>query len=577
MRTLILLTFLGIYLFSFATVEAGVSKELLLAGKLEDLNDREPIAEPPESTPNDMFDFLDRTLFKQVRSWFDVPRNVRWLTGNPKQALNIDAFDEVPNSSWFTNRAHKLSTAEVLRGPDTGTGPAMGGPWSVIGAKTEGVTPGFFIRDALGDRYVLKFDPLTNPEMATGAEIISTKLFYAMGYNVPENYLVFFEPNQLAIGDNVMFTDSFGRQRRLNPDDVRHILERVPRMADGSIRAIASRFLSGIPKGPYSYIGTNSDDPNDVYRHEHRRELRGLHVVAAFTNHNDIRRINSLDVFVADGYLKHFLIDFGSTLGSASIAVNLPSEGFEYQFDFSELTRSLLGAGLYKRKWQRVNLESGLPSIGYWGSEGFHPEKWKPNYPNMAFQRMTDWDGFWGARLVMTLSDEEIWGIVRQAQYTDPRAAAHMARTLIDRRDMTGRYWFARVNPLDRFVVSNPAPNGQAVHFNDLALDAGFHSQEDRRYQYSFSHLNFGGGDEAIGGPLEMADSTAIPIPSDLLREIEAWCQDHGATDAQDRIFYFTIRSRQDSEPTWGDWTKVYLHYSGLKEGLILAGIERQD
>ena len=51
------------------------------------------------------------------------------------------------------------------------------------------MTPGFTIQDSTGEIYWIKFDPKTNPEMASGAEVISTKFFHAFGYHVPENYL----------------------------------------------------------------------------------------------------------------------------------------------------------------------------------------------------------------------------------------------------------------------------------------------------------------------------------------------------------------------------------------------------
>ena len=36
------------------------------------------------------------------------------------RALNVNTVDEVPDSSWFTNRIgrHDLSVAEVVKGPD---------------------------------------------------------------------------------------------------------------------------------------------------------------------------------------------------------------------------------------------------------------------------------------------------------------------------------------------------------------------------------------------------------------------------------------------------------------------------
>jgi hypothetical protein len=50
--------------------------------------------------------------------------------------------------------------------------PAAAGTWTVIKAKSEGVTPGFTIGTRTKRVYFLKFDPLTNPEMATAADVI---------------------------------------------------------------------------------------------------------------------------------------------------------------------------------------------------------------------------------------------------------------------------------------------------------------------------------------------------------------------------------------------------------------------
>ena len=73
-------------------------------------------------------------------------------TEQQQPAMNINTLGEVPDSSWFQNRHGKtrMSVEDLVRGPNTGSGPSMDGPWFVIGAKTEGITPGFRIRDARG-------------------------------------------------------------------------------------------------------------------------------------------------------------------------------------------------------------------------------------------------------------------------------------------------------------------------------------------------------------------------------------------------------------------------------------------
>ena len=66
----------------------------------------------------------------------------------------------------------------------------MDKPWKVVAAKNEGITPGLTIQDSHGRKYVLKFDPKTNPEMASAADVIGCKFFYALGYNAPEDRIL---------------------------------------------------------------------------------------------------------------------------------------------------------------------------------------------------------------------------------------------------------------------------------------------------------------------------------------------------------------------------------------------------
>jgi len=137
---------------------------------------------------SDYYDFLQHT--------FATPGELK-----PTPSQNANTLGEVPNSSWFQNRhgSKRMTIEEIVRGPNTSDGPSNSSTWKVIEGKTEGITPGFRIRDSRGDVYVIKFDPPDNPEMATAAEIISTKLFFAAGYNVPENHLVFFTRENLVV------------------------------------------------------------------------------------------------------------------------------------------------------------------------------------------------------------------------------------------------------------------------------------------------------------------------------------------------------------------------------------------
>jgi hypothetical protein len=393
---------------------------------------------------NDQYDFLQHTFGKPGDR-------------TASRAVNINTLGEVPDSSWFQNRhaARPMSLNALVQGPDTGAGPSMEGPWTVIGAKTEGITPGFRIRDPRGDVYFMKFDPPGNPEMATAAEVISTKFFYALGYNVPENYLAWFTRGQLRVDAKAKVADSTGRERPLTEADFDAILKSVHRSADGTYRAVASKLLRGTPVGPFQYHGTRPDDPNDIFAHEHRRELRGLRVFSAWLNHDDSRAINSLDMLVEEEgrrFVRHYLIDFGSTLGSGSVGAQKPRAGWEYMFEPSAALKRIVSLGLWDKKWVRVPYPA-YDSIGRFEATYFEAKDWKPEYPNPAFSNATDQDTYWAARAVMAFSDDEIRAIVKTGRLSNPEAEEYLVRTLSARRDKIGRYWLTRLSSFDRFAV----------------------------------------------------------------------------------------------------------------------------
>src|SRR5688572_282043 len=138
------------------------------------------------------------------------------------RARNINTVDEVPDSSWFLNRIGRArpSTAELVRGPDRLESLSLDG-WKVSGAKGAGLQPGFRMTDPSGQLYQIEFDPPSNPELATGAEIIGTAFYYAFGYNTVEVYVAELDPEKIEIAANARITDPLiGKRRRLERRDV---------------------------------------------------------------------------------------------------------------------------------------------------------------------------------------------------------------------------------------------------------------------------------------------------------------------------------------------------------------------
>src|SRR5262249_15779027 len=123
--------------------------------------------------------------------------------------------------SWYTNRIHirGMSSADLQRGPNRGSPPDFTNA-VVTKAKTAGVTPGLMLKDATGQEYLVKFDSFNYPNLQSGAEVISTKILYAAGYNVPENYVAYINPDKLKIGEKVEITDTkTGKRRALTRSD----------------------------------------------------------------------------------------------------------------------------------------------------------------------------------------------------------------------------------------------------------------------------------------------------------------------------------------------------------------------
>ena len=89
-----------------------------------------------------------------------------------------------------------------------------------------------------------------------------------------------------------------------------------------------------------------------------------------------------------------------------------------------------------------------LDSVGRLEAERFDPLKWKPEYPNAAFENMRPDDAFWAARIVSKFSDEAIRAVVEKAAYSDPAATDFMTKTIIARRDKVVAAWINQVCPV---------------------------------------------------------------------------------------------------------------------------------
>lgn len=421
---------------------------------------------------NQPYDFITKSLQPQPRP--------------PVEAGAVNTLGNPPDSSWFTNRhgLHRLTREELQRGPAQGPPPTP--PFVVVGGKTEGVTPGFRMQDSKGRLYFVKTDPPSNPEMGTSADVIVSRFIYAIGYNVPENDIVIAKLSDFRISEKAKIKDIDGHERKMTSKDFRYMVKAIPHYGDGSFRMVASLDIEGEPAGPFYYEDVRADDPNDLVAHQNRRDLRALYVIYAWLNNTDARAGNTFDVVLSENgtrFIKHYLLDFNSALGSDSDSIKDPRIGHAFMIATpQDALRSILTLGIVPRDWERIHY-THIPAVGNFTAEGFKPDEWKSDYPNPAFLSRLPDDDYWGAKQVMAFTDDDIRAIVETARLSDPRAVEFLTSTLAARRDKIGKAFFSKVLPIDNFRVEN-----DELRFEDLAIQYKFRAPHN--YEISWTEFD---------------------------------------------------------------------------------------
>ena len=586
--------FFTIFLILLIVPASSGAKPLLTTAPIKWFDaDSRTIPEPQEIEENQVWDIADHTLFFQVGKLLDLGWTARRI-GNilniapPRQADNVNALDEVPGSSWYTNRhfLYPMTIGELQKGPGYAR-PDDSGPWEIVAGKFEGGTAGFTIKDAAGNRFLLKFDSEGNNEMGSAAEVIATKILHAAGYNVPRNSVVYFDPERLQIGPKAKVPVAGGGKRPMTEADMQSILDNIIPQADGRLRCVASKFLSGKPVGVFNYHGRRRDDANDRVDHEHRRELRGLRVISSWMNDADRRAANTLDMYVTEeggqSFIKHYIIDMGSAFGSNNLMPHLPKYGNEYVWDPRTILLSLVSLGFYRKAWEEP-LPMDYPSIGYFENETFRPEKWVPTYPNPAFERCTNLDGYWGAKILMSFTDEDVAAMVSMGKYSNPGAAEELTRLLSERRDMITRHWFARINPLDYFSIHDTA-----LGFSDLAVEGRLESPTETSYQFQL--LDEDGeqvGEKQVLGSGDLENAGVDLVPADASERMHRAASVKGRPRATSKLFLplpegleaerfhgYEIRTRRGDEK-WSKRARVFF-YKWEDDSHQLVRVEREE
>ncbi len=442
-------TFLAIVLASAASAATGCGSAVRFADRppVWKIDDRKSIPEPEE------IDFLKLSYFPDV---FVLRRSERALAfKDDEPAHNTNALDEVPDSSWFENRIgiRDVSPEELTRGPIDMPPPKP--PYKVLRGKTGGGNAGFVIEDAAKRKFLFKFDRPENPEMQTGTNTAAGRLVWAFGFRVPRDYIIDLRREEIIVPADATAKNELGEKVKYEPRMLDAALATAPPPKQSVYRATASELIDGKPKGGWPNEGVRDDDPNDVVAHQHRRELRGLRVLAAWINHTDMKDDNTFDSYVEkDGrkYLEHYLIDFGEAFGGHGAEKFRAEDGYENYVDWAESGKALLSLGLWKRPWEYLEL-TPYKSVGFFQGAHFDPEGWKEAYPYWPFMAMDRADAFWGAKIVMRFRHEHIVAAVAEGKFSEPGASEFLVKALEERRDAIGRVWLEGLSALDGFEL----------------------------------------------------------------------------------------------------------------------------
>ena len=410
------------------------------------------------------------------------------------ESVNVNSLDEVPDSSWFTNRIELLTADQLKHGackPDQllDVNAFPDGSWIIDKGKLDGSTPGFRVIVPGKGKYMLKIEATDDqPERQSAGSTIGAAAFWAAGYNAECEQVVYVRPSLLKLTPGLRSRANFEPERAFDQTRLDAMLSKSVKR-DGMYRMSASAWLPGYAIGPYRYEGTRKDDPNDIVPHEDRRDLRGMRVLAAWLGRTDGREANSFDTWLADdpkkpesspGVVVHYAFDESEVLGGdwpwapVEIGTRL---GNSYLIDWGDLAFDFITLGATVRVWEDLKPVKGHEIFGYYQIEHFDPERWKNEYPNVAWSRMSERDAAWMARILAHFTPEMIHTLAVMGDFSDPAQTAYIEHVMEGRLEKVLERWLTRLSPIGDLQIE-----GNNLCGVDMAELRGLRTPSNFRY-----------------------------------------------------------------------------------------------
>lgn len=489
------------------------------------------------------------------------------------EAQNVNSMDEVPDSSWFTNRlGTRAVSADELR--SNGCSPsqlldpdaATDGSWVIDQGKTSGSTPGFRVTVPGKGKYMVKVEATGLPERQVAATVIGEAVYYAVGYNATCEQALLVRPSVFSLKPGLRATHgNFGDEYDFDQKALDALFAKANKHGD-RLRVSASAWLPGYVLQQFRYEGVRADDANDVVPHEDRRELRASRLVAAWIDYFDSREGNTLDTWIpaakgapadsSPGHVVHYLVGTSAALGSSwdwePITRRL---GYSYLLDWKDVGTDFVTLGSVPRRWDTVTRTPGREAFGYFNVRDFEPDQWKNEFPNPAFSRMTERDAAWMARILAHVTPTMIRALAEMGQFADPSNTDYLEAVLAGRLQKILARYLTRVSPIAEVRVEA----GDTLCGRDLAEWRSLRQPEWFRYS------------------ARMLEHAALPVARRSAGEVCA-ALSHVAPDGRwpDDDVRRYVRVRIDDGVSRGPLI-AHLYDLGPTRGYRLVGIERPD
>jgi hypothetical protein len=487
------------------------------------------------------------------------------------ESVNVNSLDEVPDSAWFTNRlgVRPVSLDEMRLNAcpkDKVLDPSdPDGSWVIDKGKTSGSTPGFRILVQGKGKYLVKVEE-HGPERQVASTVIGEALFYTTGYYASCEQALWVRPSIFKVKPGLQARK--GNFGELYPFDQKAVDDMFAHstMRGGLLRVSASSWVPGYSIEQSRYEGTRSDDPNDVILHENRRELRAARLLAAWIGNVDCREGNTFDTWMSDkpggapdsspGHVVHYQLGTSAALGNVWKEPQLDQRfGYSYILDWSDIGRDFVTFGASHRIYETVQKVPGEEIFGYWNVADFVPDKWKNEYPNPAFDRMTERDAAWMARILARFTPQMVRTLTEMGKLSDPAHREYLETVLSGRLDKILERYLTRLSPVTYVHVEGP----DRLCGVDLAEWRGLRDPSHFRYSARL-----------VKGPALTVDRRAGAQVCVTLPHVAA---DGGSPDTALQRY---VRVRIEDGVAKGPLV-AHLYDLGPVLGYFLAGLERPE